>query len=138
MSRQDKLNDSREGLLSAQEDVQLWASSEEAYESSSELGQELDELDPLNGEKQEYIKPDGQRRRPRLEFGVSPLSYKSSKHSQLSSLLRELGRCLWPRSTCLLIAVILIVGSLLVIGGGGLWVYKTTPPDGVGHLSSIE
>ena len=133
MSRQDKFDGSREGLLSAQEDAPLRASSEEAYESSSELRQELNELDPFEREKPEYKTHDGQRRRQRLESGLSPVGNKTNNRPQQSSLLRKLGRCLWPHSTCLIIAVVLIGGALLLIGGGGLWVYKTAPRDGVGQ-----
>lgn len=132
MSRPDKLDGSREGLLAAQEDTPLRASSEEAYDSSSELGQELDDLDPVGGEKPEYKAHNGQRRRRRLESGASPPSNKT-KYPPQSSLFRKIGRWLWPQSTCLIIAVILIGGSLLLIGGGGLWVYKTAPHDGVGQ-----
>lgn len=138
MSRQDKFDGSREGLLSAQEGAPLRTSSEEAFESSSELGQELYDLDPLEREKPEYKAHDGQQRRPRLESGVSPPSYKTKNHSQQTSLLWKLGRCLWPHSTCLIIAIILIVGALLLIGGGGLWVYKSAPRDGVGQPASQE
>lgn len=132
MSRQDKLDGSREGLLAAHEDTPVRASSEEAYDSSSELGHELDELDRVEGEKPEYKTHDGHRRRQRLESGVSPLSNKT-RDPQRPSLLQKIGRWLWPQSTCLIIAVILISGSLLLIGGGGLWVYKTAPHDGVGQ-----
>lgn len=132
MSRQDNLDGSREGLLSAQEEIPLRTSSDEAYESSSELGQELDDLNPLESEKPDYKTHNGQGRRQRLESGVSPLSNRT-KYPQQSSLLRKLGRRLWPRSTCLIIAAILIGGSLLLLGGGGLWVYKIAPKDGVGQ-----
>ena len=136
MSRQDTFDGSREGLLSAQEGAPLRASSEEALESSSELGQELYELDPLEREKPEYVAHDGQQRQPRLESGLPSPSYKTKNNSQQTSPLRKLGRCLWPHSTCLIIAIILIAGALLLIGGGGLWVYKSAPRDGVGQPAS--
>lgn len=132
MSRQVKLDGSREGLLAAHKDTPVRASSEEDYDSSSELGQELDDLARVEGEKPEYKTHNEQRRRQRLESGVSPLS-NNTRYPQQPSLLRKIGRWLWPQSTCLIIAVVLISGSLLLIGGGGLWVYKTSPRDGVGE-----
>ncbi len=130
MKSEEELQASREGLLRSESPIPLRPSLEQAYRSSSEFGEELDELDlheELKTKKNKRARwPWSQNRAPIYLNVNNPVA-----RPQRPSRMRRIKNCLWPRRTCLLITVILLGGLVGLIAGGGFWVYKTAPPDGV-------
>ncbi len=131
------LRDSRKGLLEAREKAPLRTSFEAVYRSSTDDDQELDELDHLHNDGTSFGKYGVMRRHRRVESGAPFGTYQTDKYSapHRPSWLGMVGRCLRPRTTCMIISAILLGGLILLLGGGGLWVYKTAPEDGVCHTA---
>lgn len=130
MKRHEQHDGSREGLLDAGTNIPLRPSLEQAYKSSSEFGEHLEDLDLLDENDQKYNK------RGRWPWGRKNTRDNTYGHDRKAtherpSRMKRLGRCLWPRRTCLIITVILLGGFSVLVGGGGLWVYKSAPADGV-------
>ena len=130
MNGEEELKASREGLLRSESPIPLRPSLEQAYRSSSEFGDELDELDlheELKPKKNKRARwPWSQNRAP-----LFPNANHQDARPQRLSRTRRIRNCLWPRRTCLLVTVILLGGLLGLIAGGGFWAYKTAPQDGV-------
>ncbi len=131
MKSKEELEASREGLLRSDSPIPLRPSLEQAYRSSSEFGGELDEL-----ELHEELKPKKNKRgRWPWSQNRAPIylniNNPDARQPQQASRTRRIKNCLWPRRTCLLVTVILLGGLLGLIAGGGFWVYKTAPHDGV-------
>ena len=131
MKSTDGLEASREGLLRSGSPIPLRPSLEQAYRSSSEFGDELDDLD-----LHEELKP-RKNKRARWPWSQNQASsyVNVNNHNaalQKPSRTRRFKSCLWRRRTCLLVTTILLGGLFGLIAGGGFWVYKTAPHDGVG------
>ena len=130
MKDREELQASREGLLRSESPIPLRPSLEQAYRSSSEFGNDLDEVDlheALRPKKNKRARwPWSQNRAP-IYLNVDTYDAKPQRPSRM----RRIKNCLWPRRTCLIITIILLGGLLGLIAGGGFWVYKTAPHDGV-------
>lgn len=130
MKHEQELEASQEGLLHSESPIPLRPSLEQAYRSSSEFGEDLDELDlheELKPKKNKRARwPWSQNRAPIYLNINNPVT-----RPQRSSRMRRIKNCLWQCRTCLLITVILLGGLVGLIAGGGFWVYKTAPQDGV-------
>ena len=127
MSYQDDIGRNHEGLK-PEDKGQFPRSSEEDYASSSG-GEDLD----LLHEDEQLNKLQNQQRRQRRKAYEKESALQGKKQSWLVGIRR----CLRPRKTCLIITAILVGGVILLIGGSGVWVYKTAPIDGVRFLSRI-
>ena len=132
--RQRELRDSHHGLLQSGNIHASRTSLEEAYRSSSDSDDRLDdlELEALDKSRQAY-------RRNFSLFSKNPpwssgYTYHDSQAKGDEILLPRKGVRRWQtsRKTCLLITLILALGLVAIVGSGALWVYKSAPPDGVG------
>lgn len=137
MANNEDLDHSRQGLLK-EHSIPLRPSRDKTSRSSSELGDDLDELQ-FDQDRQNKFR--NGRRWPwvaqfrRIISGGGP-SYDGERRSvhrpTRSSKLRS---CLWRRRTCLTVTVILVAGIIIALSGSALWVYKTAPEDGVCPLT---
>lgn len=134
MVRQRRLSDSHHGLLQSGSIYASRTSLEEAYRSSSDSDDRLDslELDALDKSRQPS-------RRNFSLFSKNPpwssgYTYHDSqaKADKIPPPRKGLKKWQTSRKTCLLITLILALGLVTIVGSGALWVYKSTPPDGVG------
>ena len=130
MKSKEELEASRKGLLRDESPIPLRPSLEQAYRSSSEFGDELDDLDlheELRPKKNKRARwPWSQNQAPTY-LNVNDQNARPRRPSRM----RRIKNRLWPRRTCLLVTVILLGGLFGLIAGGGFWVYKTAPHDGV-------
>ena len=130
MKSKEELEASRRGLLRDESPIPLRPSLEQAYRSSSEFGDELDDLD-----LHEELRPKKNKRArwPWSQNQAPTYLYVDDQNARPGrpSRMRRIKNRLWPRRTCLLVTVILLGGLFGLIAGGGFWVYKTAPHDGV-------
>ncbi|KAI9854533.1 MAG: hypothetical protein M1824_000298 [Vezdaea acicularis] len=92
------------------------------YQSSDD---DLDEHDPLNHPSaQQHLRLD----RPR---NSSHSRKQKSSGVQLEPAVRAMKRGLWHRRKCLLISLGLLGVLVILLGGGGTFLYKTAPKDGL-------
>ena len=139
MKSKEELEASRKGLLRDESPIPLRPSLEQAYRSSSEFGDELDDLDlheELRPKKNKRARwPWSQNQAPTY-LNVDDQNARPGRPSRM----RRIKNRLWPRRTCLLVTVILLGGLFGLIAGGGFWVYKTAPHDGVRseHISYLS
>lgn len=130
MKSKEELEASQQGLLRGGSPIPLRPSLERAHRSSSEFGDELDDLDlheelrPKKNKRSRW--PWSQNQAPTYLNVNNP-----DVRPQRATRMRRIRNCLWPRRTCLLVTGILLGGLVGLIAGGGVWAYKTAPYDGV-------
>lgn len=116
-------NESHEALLREGDDISLHSSIDGDDYSNSVS----DEEEAAAGQSNKIQK----RRRRRQELLEAKDYLLKQKSNRNRSQCGNACGCLRPRTTCVVVTVILLSGFLTLIGGGGLWVYKTAPKDGV-------
>ena len=130
MSNSQDVGASRKGLLRGRRSTALRPSLDDAYRTSSELGEELDELDLLDESANGTKRENGlSRRRGKKHTYEGLTALKRTSHSRL----RSIGKGLRPRSwkTCLMVTAILVGGLIVLLFSGGYFVYRNAPKDGV-------
>lgn len=127
------LQESRKDLLKARGKASPRNSLDEAYLSSTDDDEEFGELEPLENNGNSLGESGALRRHHRVESGALLGTSKTNIYqgSERPLVLRGLRKRLRPRLTCIIISAILLGGLSLLLGGGGVWVYKTAPKDGV-------
>ncbi|KAI9752356.1 MAG: hypothetical protein M4579_005664, partial [Chaenotheca gracillima] len=128
MGRYQKRGDSREVFGDDQKESLLRQSTHDSSRHSLN-DFDLDELDSLS--EDEYREINTSQRAKRLKsrrssyataYGTKP----SSAHVAITKATRRL----WGWRKWLFIAGIILSASLMLIGGGGLWIYKSGPKNG--------
>ena len=139
MANKEEVEASREGLLRSESPIPLRprsSSLDRAYRSSSESREEPDDLDlreQLRPQKNKRGRwPWSQNRAPRyLSVNNHDAGGQKASLAWKNTRTGRIKNCLWRWRTCLLVTVILLGGLIGLLAGGGFWVYKTTPLDGV-------
>lgn len=133
MADHDDLDHSRQGQLK-KNSIPLRPSVDRASRSSSELE---DELDELQFDQDHAPKFRNGRRWPwvakfrRIISGEGPSYPGQRKAVPRPSRSSRIRACCWRRRVCLIVTGILLAGFIILLSGSALWVYKTAPEDGV-------
>ena len=141
MTREEEIRLSRQGLLQSQSlspspsrsrrsHSSFSTRSEESAEGSDDdLGFEDKVPTPYRGGRRWPWVPSFQRV---LSFGSSRTPSQQNPPSRAyDSRTTKVKRWCWTHKICLIITAILLGGLLTVLTGGALWVWKTSPKDGV-------
>lgn len=120
MPRKDEVNGSHEGLLHAHN----VAASRSSPDHTSSEDDGLDELELLD-----YADEFQDKRRA---HGKTRLAYSYAKNTgALRRWLRPHRNHFWRRRSCLTVTLILLGGLIGALSASGVWLYKSTPPDGL-------
>ena len=139
MNSQEDLDYTRQGLLK-ENSIPLRPSVDRAFRSSSELG---DDYDELQFDQDNNSRFHNGRRWPwvakfrRIISGDGPGYEGERRHVQRPSRRSRIRGCCWRWRLCLIITGILLTGLIVLLSGSALWIYKTAPEDGV-RLSIIS
>ena len=139
MNSQEDLDYTRQGLLK-ENSIPLRPSVDRAFRSSSELGDDYDELQFDQDNNSRFRNG---RRWPwvakfrRIISGDGPGYEGERRHVQRPSRRSRIRGCCWRWRLCLIITGILLTGFIVLLSGSALWIYKTAPEDGV-RLSIIS
>lgn len=139
MNSQEDLDYTRQGLLK-ENSIALRPSIDRAFRSSSELGDDYDELQFNQKHKSTFRRG---RRWPwvakfrRIISGDGPAYEGERRHIQRPSRRSRIKGCCWRWRICLIITAILLTGFIVLLSGSALWIYKTAPEDGVCSSISI-
>ena len=133
MDRQEDLDYSRQGLLK-ENSIPLRPSVDQAFRSSSELG---DDYNELQFDQDHETKFRNGKRWPwvakfrRIISGGGPAYEGERRHVERPSRRSKIRACCWRRRICLIVTGILLTGVIILLSGSALWIYKTAPEDGV-------
>lgn len=134
MTRHNVNSESREGLLHSDHTYPLRPSLDQACRSSTGSDARLDSLDLDAADRSTYKQGQRQSCIPRRPPWSSGYTFEESQANAMRRPARHKGitELLLRWKTCCIITLILALGLIILMGSGTLWVYKSTPVDGVG------
>ncbi|KAI9841814.1 MAG: hypothetical protein M1837_000359 [Sclerophora amabilis] len=121
----------RQGFFAdGQEEALLRKSGDASSRDSLDYEPDFDELDSLN-EDSDWQVAHGRSQRHRRPGSLLDAQAFAKEQALARSTLAKATSKAWRWRKWLLIASILIFGIIAIAAGGGLWVYKTAPKDGL-------
>lgn len=137
MPRHNVNAESREGLLRSDHTYPLRSSLDHTPRSSTDSNDRLDSLDLDAADKLKYEQQQRRSCLPRRPPWASGYTYDESQARSKRRPARHKGikEVILRWKTCSIIILILALGLITLTGSGALWVYKSTPKDGVGGPS---
>lgn len=126
------VNESREGLLHAEQTYPLQSSFDQTR-SSNDSDDGLDSLDLDAVEKSKYEQQQRWSCIPKRPPWSSGYTYEETQERSMRRPVRHKGiKAVFIQwKTCSIVVLILALSLIILMGSGALWVYKSAPKDGV-------
>ena len=136
MTSHEDLDHTRQGLLK-ENSIPLRPSVDVAFRSPRSSFESTHSFDELQFDQDKATKFRNGKRWPwvakfrRIISGEGPAYQGERRHVQRPSRTARIRGCCWRKRVCLIITGVLLAGFIVLLSGSALWVYKTSPEDGV-------